>query len=101
MTTGTVDEKSGGRSSPWKKVFGPLVGGGGGGGGGRGHRKSKSEKVVVVPAGKGIGVGVWEGRKMGKVRTREHVEGGAGPGGEFMGVGRDGVWISRKNFVKT
>jgi len=70
---------------------------------GKGHRRSRSDKVV------GIQVGVVDARPRSSPNKRvasdsttkkgKGVEGSA-RGGGLMG-GRDGVWISRKNFMKT
>ena len=46
-----------------------------------------------------------KGHKKGRSKDEEEVkvkkEGTSGEDGGFMGVGKDGVWISRKNFLKT
>ncbi|MCJ1482456.1 hypothetical protein MMC06_002621 [Schaereria dolodes] len=90
----TTPGKAGGG---WKKVFG-------GGGSGNGHRKSKSSVKVLDVKGeerRGMSVGVVDFEKVGeKGRKRKKRREGNGEGG-FTGVGKDGVWISRKNFVKT
>ena len=88
-------DRSSGKSSPWRKVFGggsvSFVGGG------RGHRKSISEKVIIVPKGK-------EPRK--KTHRRGSLGGDSGEGGGagvgepgFLGVGKDGMWITKSNFL--
>lgn len=82
----------------------------------KGHRRSRSDKVV------GMTVGVLDARprsspnkrvasdsttKKGKGVEGVGTGGAGGGGGGFMGSmggavgGRDGVWISRKNFMKT
>lgn len=37
----------------------------------------------------------------GEMERYKAMGGAGGPGESFMGVGNDGVWISRKNFLKT
>ncbi|KAL9111491.1 MAG: hypothetical protein Q9187_007920 [Circinaria calcarea] len=88
---GTTVDRTSGKSSPWRKVFG----GGGGSfvGGGKGHRKTISEKVIIVPKGK-------------ELRKKTHRPGSVGTGGGgasgeagFTGMGKDGVWITKSNFL--
>ena len=79
--------------SPWKKVFGNGLSMGLGSKG-RGHRKSRSAggNLAVVDVRSESRSGLKRGASDGK-------NGGMGNG--FMGVGKEGVWISRKNFLKT
>lgn len=84
MTVNTHGEKKAG----WKKVFGGS--------------KSTKEKGIRGKAGK-MRVDFRDGG--GEKDAGGPGGGGSGHGkgggdGGFMGVGRDGVWISRKNFVK-
>ncbi|MCJ1395085.1 hypothetical protein MMC18_007966 [Xylographa bjoerkii] len=72
-----------GSKSPWKKVFGLGIGKGIGSMG-RGHKKNRSE----VNTGND------------RPRTSDGKKGRGGDDG-FMGTGKEGVWISRKNFLKT
>ena len=68
--------------SPWKKVFGHGIGKGIGSLS-KGHKKSGSD--VVSGSGDGLPVNTKKGR--------------SGDEG-VMGMGKDGVWISRKNFLR-
>jgi len=83
--------------------------------GGVGTRKSKTGKAppierltLVIPEHNRYRTKKRSGKKGEKGEKGESagavLEGkkeGEGEGGGFMGVGRDGVWISRKNFLKT
>ncbi|MCJ1474133.1 hypothetical protein MMC13_002791 [Lambiella insularis] len=72
-----------GSKSPWKKVFGHGIGKSIGSMG-RGHRKNRSD------------ISVSSERPMTSDTTNRR-------GGDdgFLGAGKEGVWISRKNFLKT
>ncbi|MCJ1430685.1 hypothetical protein MMC27_000035 [Xylographa pallens] len=72
-----------GSKSPWKKVFGLGIGKGIGSMG-RGHKKNRSE------------VNIGNDRP----RTSDGKKRRGGDDG-FLGTGKEGVWISRKNFLKT
>lgn len=116
LDAGGAAEMEKGLRSPWKKVFGSGIGMNLGSGRMKGHRRSRSDKVV------GMTVGVLDARprsspnkrvasdsttKKGKGVEGVGTGGAGGGGGGFMGSmggavgGRDGVWISRKNFMKT
>lgn len=116
LDAGGAAEMEKGLRSPWKKVFGSGIGMNLGSGRMKGHRRSRSDKVV------GMTVGVLDARprsspnkrvasdsttKKGKGVEGVGTGGAEGGGGGFMGGmggaagGRDGVWISRKNFMKT
>lgn len=85
--------------------------------GGVGTRKAKNGKAprteglaLVIPehdryrTKKRSGKKGEKGEKSEKSESAGAIEGkkeGEGEGSGFMGVGRDGVWISRKNFLKT
>lgn len=73
-----------GSRSPWKKVFGHGIGKSIGSMG-RGHKKNRSD------AGTGSEP---------PMMASEAKKGRAGDDG-FMGAGKEGVWISRKNFLRT
>jgi hypothetical protein len=94
------DDLDRGIKSPWKKVFGAGIGMNLGSK--KGHRRSRSENQLV-----GIKVGVVDARprSSGQKRTGNEKKVKSSKGGDgghgFMGSGRDGVWISRKNFMKT
>ena len=79
--------------SPWKKVFGNGISMGLGSKG-RGHRKSRSA---------GVNLAVVDGRPESKGGLRRGASDGKSGAMEngFMGAGKEGVWISRKNFLKT
>jgi hypothetical protein len=92
-----IGEDLAAKKKGWKKVFG---------GGGKSSKKTGSSDGLKFPkkgkkgkfgGGDGIGNGVGPVNRVG--------EGGGAGGvqteGGFVGMGKDGVWISRKNFVKT
>jgi len=78
---------------------------------GGGTRKGKNGKVppteglsLVIPESDRYRTKKRSGKKgetSESAGTNEGKKEGEGDGGGFMGVGRDGVWISRKNFLKT
>ena len=72
-----------GSKSPWKKVFGLGIGKGIGSMG-RGHKKNRSETNIGND----------------RPRTSDGKKRRGGDDG-FLGTGKEGVWISRKNFLKT
>ncbi|MCJ1399252.1 hypothetical protein MMC11_002454 [Xylographa trunciseda] len=72
-----------GSKSPWKKVFGLGIGKGIGSMG-RGHKKNRSEVNIGSD----------------RPRTSDGKKHRGGDDG-FLGTGKEGVWISRKNFLKT
>ena len=72
-----------GSKSPWKKVFGLGIGKGIGSMG-RGHKKNRSEVHIGSD----------------RPRTSDGKKRRGGDDG-FLGTGKEGVWISRKNFLKT
>ncbi|MCJ1281874.1 hypothetical protein MMC26_001197 [Xylographa opegraphella] len=72
-----------GSKSPWKKVFGLGIGKGIGSMG-RGHKKNRSDVSIGND----------------RPRTSDGKKRRGGDDG-FLGTGKEGVWISRKNFLKT
>jgi len=88
----------GGEKRGWKKVFG-----------GGGSRKKGGKVMTEAMLNGGERVEKSKGKRKkdgsssgcGEGGSAEAVRNGSGSGGGFMGVGRDGVWISRKNFLKT
>lgn len=76
--------------------------------GGVGSKKSKASKPppteglsIVIPEHERYRTKKRNGKKDNSAGAIEGKKDGEGEGGGFMGVGRDGVWISRKNFLKT
>ena len=79
----------------WKKVFGGTIKGGK-----RVDREKSGKKKVDMPRAR------WGRDPVVNTNGNGSATGGggsAGKGGDegFVGMGRDGVWISRKNFLKT
>lgn len=84
----------------WKKVFGGTIKGGK-----RMDREKSGKKKADVPSRVRWGRDpVVNTNGNGSVNAGGKSGGGsAGKGGDegFVGMGKDGVWISRKNFLKT
>ena len=83
----------------WKKVFGGTIKGGK-----RMDREKSGKKKVDVSKGRWGRDPVVNTNGNGTARGGSaHGGGSAGKGGDegFVGMGKDGVWISRKNFLKT
>ena len=87
----TGDREEGAQKKGWKKVFGGTIKGARKNSGGGSKSGKKKFDVSRGRWGKDLvvnGNGAANGR-------------GKGEDGGFVGVGSDGVWISRKNFLKT
>ena len=73
--------------SPWRKVFGTSNSSSTS----TPHRRSKSEKekVIIIPT-----------KKLEELRSKHRKGNASTSDAGFLGMGKDGVWISRKNFLK-
>ena len=85
------DKEKDAQKKGWKKVFGGTI---------KGARKNSNEGTK--PGKKKLDMSRSRRGKEPVVNGNAPANGrGKGEDGGFVGMGSDGVWISRKNFVKT
>ena len=86
LTNDAHSDRHSGKSSPWRKVFGSSHSTS------TPHRRSKSEKekVIIIPT-----------KKLEELRSKHRKGNASTSDAGFLGMGKDGVWISRKNFLRT
>ena len=75
----------------WRRIFGNRVGGG---------NPKISAPMLIMGDANGSTIASPKNKKSSKFRHGSKT-GDATPDSGFMGVGKDGVWITRKNFLKT